>query len=719
MRRARPTRARIARAVALSAAIAALALSLRASSLLLPFAALAAGALATPFLEWTPVPDRLVRVLPRVHGLLLLIVALLAWSSRTLGVLVLDPAVVPSAGGLLVVPVALAFALAPAAFPSGRTLVPATIGLLALAGLDPSPSGYGSSALPFLRGADHSSFAEVYLALAVVALASLWTAALVESGPRWHRREAVWVGLTAVLAVSLAATGIVGLPLLQPRVERAFAEALDAGTTGLSGESTLGDFAELSASRRRVLDLETSAADAGPWLLRSEVFTAFDGRRWTNARRRDLPGPSAPRPRPSPSVRSSPTRGRGSRDRAPSDRRHRAHLELRFVQTDVSSWPLLLPRGVTAVTADASFLEVDRFGTFRRPAGVPVSLYGAVLPTASVPAVTPPPSEDELAESLALPDRVDERVRALARSLAPSDAPPRDRLAATVAHLHAGYRYTLAPGPLPHRGRPRRVPVREEGGLLRVLRERGRRPPAPAGCPGAFREGPQRRAADRPGGRPPRGPRVRRPRVGRGVSARRGMGRGRPHATRFPPGRPRPAELPGAGAPARAGGARGRLGLPDRQGSPRSPAPARPGRPSVPRADRPRASRLDGGRSPADRSPPRPVPAAATAGGRAGGRDARPRGAGGPRARARAPLARGGAAPACRGGGSSSTPGPSPTPRASFSCRPITGPVSAAKRRRRTSSTASATPWKPEPPPVFPNPRGPACVDTCEAEETT
>ena len=40
---------------------------------------------------------------------------------------------------------------------------------------------------------------------------------------------------------------------------------------------------------------------------------------------------------------------------------------------------------------------------------------------------------------------VDERLRALARSLAPS-ADPRGRLAATVSHLQGGYRYTLRPG---------------------------------------------------------------------------------------------------------------------------------------------------------------------------------------------------------------------------------------------------------------------------------
>ena len=96
MKRARPTRVRVAHAVALSAAIAALALALReVPSFFLGLALLAAGALALPFAEWTSVPPRLARALPRVLGLTLLVVAGVAWLSRALGVLVLEPTFVP------------------------------------------------------------------------------------------------------------------------------------------------------------------------------------------------------------------------------------------------------------------------------------------------------------------------------------------------------------------------------------------------------------------------------------------------------------------------------------------------------------------------------------------------------------------------------------------------------------------------------------------------
>ena len=235
------------------------------------------------------------------------------------------------------------FALAPRAFPTGRTLLPTVISILGLAGLDPAPAGYGPSALPFLRGGDHNAFSEAYLGLALVVLGAVWAAALVESGPRWRRRDVLGLALVGGLAVLLAATGIVGLPLLQPKIERALAQALDQGASGLSGESTLGEFAELAVSRRRVLDLRTSDPQAGPWLLRSEVFTDFDGRQWRNAARpagavgpgrRPFSNPASPRlvwarsspipapgfPRTQPARRKAETRS-GPRSRSSSTSR--------------------------------------------------------------------------------------------------------------------------------------------------------------------------------------------------------------------------------------------------------------------------------------------------------------------------------------------------------------------------------------------------------------
>jgi transglutaminase-like putative cysteine protease len=458
VKRARPGRVRVAHAVALSAATLALALSLReVPAFLLGLGLLAAGALALPFAEWTSVPPRLERSLPRVLGTTLLVTAGVAWLSRALGVLVLEPTFLPMMAAPVLVPMAVAFALAPRAFSPGRTLLPTVLTILGLAGLDPSPAGYGPSALPFLGGGDHNAFSEQYLLLALVILGALWSAALFDAGPRWQARDRVGLALAGTLAAALAATGIVGLPLLQPRIERALAQALDQGESGLSGESTLGEFAELALSRRRILDLRTSDPQAGPWLLRSEVFTDFDGRHWRNvAGRSRAVGPGAPstallRPGAAP-ARVGPLLadtgawfagpGRANATSGGGDEA-RGTVDILVNQQEVSAWPLLLPRRLTAVTVDAPFLEVDRFGSIRRPSGLPLRLYGARL--ADVESPEPLLSEDDRGESLALPAVVDERLRALAGGLAPG-ADPRGQLAATVAHLQAGYRYTLRPG---------------------------------------------------------------------------------------------------------------------------------------------------------------------------------------------------------------------------------------------------------------------------------
>ena len=460
MRTARPTRVRVAHTVALSAAVAALALALReVPAFFLVLAVLAVGALALPFAEWTSVPPRLARALPRVLGTTLLVIAGVAWLSRALGVLVLEPTFVPMMAAPLLVPMAAVFALAPRAFPTGRTLLPTLIFILGLAGLDPSPPGYGPSVLPFLRGGDHNAFSEQYLVLALVILGALWAAALFESGPRWQRRDVLGLALVGALAAALAATGIVGLPILQPKIERALAQALDQGESGLSGESTLGEFAELAVSRRRVLDLRTSDPQAGPWLLRSEVFTDFDGRHWRNAASptravgRGARPTTVLRPGVAPARLGAlladvgpwfPGTPPGETPGVPEGGDEgRAAVEILVNQQDVGRWPLLLPRRVTAVTVDAAFLEVDRFGSIRRPLGLPVRLYGARL--ADVAPSAPSLSDDDRSESLALPAVVDQRLRALAHGLAP-DADVRGRLVATVAHLQGGYRYTLRPG---------------------------------------------------------------------------------------------------------------------------------------------------------------------------------------------------------------------------------------------------------------------------------
>jgi transglutaminase-like putative cysteine protease len=201
-------------------------------------------------------------------------------------------------------------------------------------------------------------------------------------------------------------------------------------------------------SRRRVLDLQTSLPEGGEWRLPSEVFTHFDGRRWSN------PPPTPPvgaapgmgatvlRPTPVPARAGPVLEGIGAWfEVAPVSAEV---VELRVTQAEVGSWPLLVPRGSVAVTADAWLLGIDAHGLIRRPQGDALRLYGAVW--SATPAVTlRAPEPTQIAEALELPPHLDPRLRALARELATSPAPVR-RIEATVGHLRSGYRYTFRPG---------------------------------------------------------------------------------------------------------------------------------------------------------------------------------------------------------------------------------------------------------------------------------
>jgi hypothetical protein len=426
--------------------------------------------MASPFFEWTSVPISWTRGLPRLHALLLLVAGATAWLSRSMGVLLLEPDAIPAVAAPVLVPVWAAFALAPQAFPAGRTLLPAAVAVLTFAGLNPAPEGYGASVLPFPRDGIRNAFAEVYLGLAFLVVVTLWVTSLRESGPRWSRRTVLVVVLTGIVALAFAATAIVGLPLLQPHVEKAFAAALDQGAaTGLSGESALGEIGSLARSRRRVLDLQASLPSGGAWRLPAEVFTRFDGRRWSNTPRPDRGSASASSAgEPLATVPPGPLRagpappGAGSLvadlgswfpvldvDSDPGA----VPVQMRVTQARTEEWPLLVPRDPVAVTAHSSHLRLDRFGLVRRVVGLPLRQYGAVL-AGRAPGRPAGLSPAEREESLSLPESLDPRVVALASSLAPAHAGPREVLAVTVHHLQTRYEYSLSPGPFRPDGDP-------------------------------------------------------------------------------------------------------------------------------------------------------------------------------------------------------------------------------------------------------------------------
>jgi transglutaminase-like putative cysteine protease len=470
MRRVRLTATRTAQAAALALALLALALSLRSSLLFLPLLGVAALTMASPFLEWTSVPDPLRRGLPRLHVFLLLMAGGTAWLSRSMGVLLLEPTAIPAVAAPVLVPIWASFALAPRAFPAGRTLLPGAVAVLTFAGLNPTPEGYGASFLPFPRDGARNAFAEVYLGLALLVVVTLWVTSLKDTGPRWSRRTLGVVAVSGVVMTTLTAAAIVGLPLLQPHVEQAFAEALSQGaTTGLAGESTLGEFESLAHSRRRVLDLQTSLAWGGSWRLPAEVFTRFDGRRWSNA---PLPrgstssgegaGKTVPpgplRPGPAPPGAGSLVAHLGSWFSVPGVSADAAvgspPVQMRVTQARTEEWPLLLPRDPLAVTASSSHLQLDRFGLVRRVLGLPLRQYGAVLGGRASARRVVDLSPADREESLSLPEKLDPRVVALASALAPADADPREVLAVAVHHLQTRYDYTLSPGPFRPGGDP-------------------------------------------------------------------------------------------------------------------------------------------------------------------------------------------------------------------------------------------------------------------------
>ncbi|HXY40268.1 MAG TPA: transglutaminase-like domain-containing protein, partial [Vicinamibacteria bacterium] len=126
--------------------------------------------------------------------------------------------------------------------------------------------------------------------------------------------------------------------------------------------------------------------------------------------------------------------------------------ELRFTPLLPEAWPLLLPRGVAAVTAAVEVLELDADGLVRVGPGALPAIYGAVVATAPSAA-----ADDDAGREAALqvPAGLDPRVRALAARLVPQDTAPAERVARVVAHLRGGYAYTLAPG----RFRPEADPV--------------------------------------------------------------------------------------------------------------------------------------------------------------------------------------------------------------------------------------------------------------------
>jgi transglutaminase-like putative cysteine protease len=377
-----------------------------------------------PALRWRRAPRAVVLLLPTLGHLALAGVFVIAVLSRQVR-LIRDDVGVMWGGilGWMLAVLAVVFLLGHRIWKVTATVVPATLGLLVVGGLDPT-----ADLFPWFAGAS--------------ALA-LWAWAFVSGGPR---RLGVPLALFAASAAGLALATLQFLPWAQPHVERALAERFAGGTTGLAEESRLGEFGELAVSDRVVLRVWTSR----PALLRAFVHTHFDGQEWSTPTElgalglkpvqptaslraegwlRDVPGPVFAL-EPGVSL-------------VPDDE---TLVETRIVQSAVRDWPLLVPARPLLVRAPTSILLRSRQGELRWPPLEPARLYGVVDDRGRHGPRDAELSVTARVAALGLPRRLDPRLRILAGTLAADARGDRARLRGTVDWLRANFTYSLEVG---------------------------------------------------------------------------------------------------------------------------------------------------------------------------------------------------------------------------------------------------------------------------------
>lgn len=312
-------------------------------------------------------------------------------------------------------------------WPAGRTLVPASLGLLMIGSL-PSPPGLRFASC--LGGA--------------AAAAGLFL--LVEGRP--FDRRAVLPRLASLAAFALVAAALAlgiarFLPWAQPHVETATASMLGSlsstGYAGFSLTSRLGDIEELALSRRAVLRAFTDT----PQRLRGRVFTRFDGRAWAaeparvaadlvSASVASLPGPLMRFFQEVPgSILTAPALEAQAFGAAPL-------VTTRIVQSTAEIETLLSPLAPVLVGMARGGGRLDDHGIVTPSPPGPVEIYAFANrmggPAAGLPA-------EEL--TLQLPAAPDERIAALAESLGGRGGSAEERVKRTLFHLDSCCRYSL------------------------------------------------------------------------------------------------------------------------------------------------------------------------------------------------------------------------------------------------------------------------------------
>ena len=237
-----------------------------------------------------------------------------------------------------------------------------------------------------------------------------------------------------VMAGSITAGVAFLLPWAQPRVEVMIAEAAFSdlqASTGVATASRLGDVEKLSRSKRVALRFYSDAATD----LRVRVFTRFDGKSWQAD------------PRVGPRLVGAPDSAGvwPTFDGAPGDV---LALPGFAVTPNLRAARVVVPSaqtGVMPAPAHSMAVKVEDVDVDTTPSGILLpsaraSIYGLLFAPEDV--AEPPPGE----EMLALPAKIDPRLRELAATLAAADASPQQRADRVAAWFQSGYRYTLEVG---------------------------------------------------------------------------------------------------------------------------------------------------------------------------------------------------------------------------------------------------------------------------------
>ncbi len=371
-------------------------------------------------------PERLALVLRRVGDGLVVATAVLSF------IWTLYPVVSEATLRRLATPLALALEglalvalLASKSWPPGRTLVPATLALLALGSLLSAPGPRFVSCLT-----------------AAALAGAVW---LVVDRESFDRRP-VPPRLLQLLAFFLPAGALAlaiarFLPWAQPMVESATASlvspAASTGYAGFSLTSRLGDIEELALSSRVVLRAYTDT----PQRLRGRVFARFDGRAWSAEPARgqiDLVARDASNLPPPLQGFFAELPGTLFEARKPDSQSTGAIVRTRFVSSVAEIEALLSPMAPLLVSLPRAGVRLDEQGILMASPPGQVEIYAVVNRWGGPGAGRP--VEDV---TLQVPAAIDPRVAALAESLGGTNGTPGERVERTLHHLDRCCRYSL------------------------------------------------------------------------------------------------------------------------------------------------------------------------------------------------------------------------------------------------------------------------------------